>query len=57
MSYLPEFGGEWSTDPLSRKPVDANKTVNSYLTKLKTSAGFKFKLVTEEDIFNIISRA
>ena len=30
--------------------VDAHKTVNSYLTN-KTSAAFKFKLVTEEDIY------
>ena len=35
--------------------VDTHKTVNSYL-KNKTSSAFKFKLVTEEDIFKIISK-
>ena len=35
--------------------VDTQKTVNSYLTN-KTSSAFKFKLVTEEDIFKIISK-
>ena len=35
--------------------VDTHKTVNSYLTN-KTSSAFKFKLVTQEDIFKIISK-
>ena len=35
--------------------VDTQKTVNSYLTN-KTSSAFKFKLITEEDIFKIISK-
>ena len=35
--------------------VDTHKTVNSYLIN-KTSSAFKFKLVTEEDIFKIISK-
>ena len=35
--------------------IDTHKTVNSYLTN-KTSSAFKFKLVTEEDIFKIISK-
>ena len=35
--------------------VDTPKTVNSYLTN-KTSSAFKFKLITEEDIFKIISK-
>ena len=35
--------------------VDTHKTVNSYLIN-KTSSAFKFKLVTEEDIFKTISK-
>ena len=35
--------------------VDTQKTVNSYLTNT-TSSAFKFKLITEEDIFKIISK-
>ena len=35
--------------------VDTHKTVNSYLIN-KTSSAFKFKVVTEEDIFKIISK-
>ena len=35
--------------------VDTHKTVNSYLIN-KTSSAFKFKLVTEEDIFETISK-
>ena len=35
--------------------VDIHRTVNSYLTN-KTTSAFKFKLVTEEDIFKIISQ-
>ena len=35
--------------------VDLHKTVKSYLTN-KTYAAFKFKLVTDEDIFKIIGK-
>ena len=35
--------------------VDTHKTVNSYLIN-KTSSVFKFKLITEEDIFKIINK-